>query len=214
MVVKRTKLKPLFKHQMLAIGLSVFIVVVATMVGSFAIFSKTDNGTEYNVVRVGELELSYVDLNNEGNVIQLANNYPISDATGVTATPYRFSVENTGSIPATYVVRVIDDADTIAADGCIDHLIDVAYIRYKFDNGTIGTLKDLEQSDEGGYIIATGTLQPTESNIHEVRLWINEISSNKVLGAHFHGKVVIDMEQQIDQEPSEGQSDVGTEVQD
>ena len=51
MVVKRTKLKPLFKHQMLAIGLSVFIVVVATMVGSFAIFSKTDNGTEYNVVR-------------------------------------------------------------------------------------------------------------------------------------------------------------------
>lgn len=211
MLVKKTKLKPLFKHQLLAVGLSVFIVVVATLVGSFAIFSKTDNGTEYNVVKVGKLELSYVDLNNEGNVIQLASNYPISDTTGTTATPYRFSVENTGTIPTNYVVRVIDDVDTITADGCADNLIDSAYIRYKFDHGEVGTLKDLKQSDEGGYVIATGTLQPTESNIHEVRLWINEVSSNKVLGAHFHGKVVIDMEQQSEDVPTENQNDVDTQ---
>ena len=135
------------------------------MTGSFAIFTKTSEGNEYNVVQVGELELSYVDLNDEGNVLQLADSYPISDTDGEASTPYRFSVENTGTIIADYTVKIVDDADTIEADGCSDNLLDNTYIRYKFDNETSQNLIDKKDATTNEYVIYSGTLEPFESNI-------------------------------------------------
>ena len=195
-------LKPLFKRQMLVTSLSVFLILVITLATSVAIFTKTGEGSEYNVVQVGDLELSYVDLNDEGNVLQLADSYPLSDSEGEASTPYRFSVENTGTIIANYTVKILQDTDTINADGCSDNLLDDSYLRYKFDNGTSQNLKDkLNASNE--YVVYSGTLEPFESSIHEIRLWITENSPNSVLGTHYHGKVVIDVEQNNLTNPNE-----------
>ena len=114
---EKETLEPLFKRQGVIIALSVLLVVIITLTGSLAVFTKVSDGNEYNVVQVGELELSYVDLNDEGNVLGLADNYPISDTDGEASTPYRFSVENTGTIIADYTVKIIQDTDTIDADG-------------------------------------------------------------------------------------------------
>jgi len=199
---KKESLKPLFKRQALVIGLSVFLILVITLATSVAIFTKTGEGSEYNVVQVGDLELSYVDLNDEGNVLELADSYPLSDSEGEVSTPYRFSVENTGTIIANYTVKILQDIDTINADGCSDNLLDYSYLRYKFDNETSGNLKDkIDASNE--YVVGNGTLEPGESNIHEIRLWINESSPNSVLGTHYHGKVVIDVEQDNTTNPNE-----------
>ena len=200
---EKEPLEPLFEKQGLITALSVFLVVLITMTGSFAIFTKTSEGNEYNVVQVGELELSYVDLNDEGNVLQLADSYPISDTDGEASTPYRFSVENTGTIIADYTVKIVDDADTIEADGCSDNLLDNTYIRYKFDNETSQNLIDKKDATTNEYVIYSGTLEPFESNIHEIRLWINENSPNSILGTHYHGKVVIEITQNNATDPYE-----------
>lgn len=200
---EKEPLKPLFEKQALITALSVLLVVVITLTGSLAIFTKTSEGNEYNVVQVGELELSYVDLNEEGNVLQLADSYPISDTTGEKAIPYRFSVENTGTIIAKYTIKIIDDTDTINADGCGDNLIDDTYLRYKFDNQTSQNLKDKKDIINGGYVIHSGTLEANESNIHEIRIWINDNSPNSILGTHYHGKVVIEIEQDNATDPYE-----------
>lgn len=193
--------RPLFKKQLLVTGLSVCLVVLFTLTYSYAVFSKVSTGNEYNVVRVGELQLSYVDLSSEGNVLKLANSYPISDSIGLDSSPYRFSVENTGTIIADYTIKIVDDTDTIDVDGCSDNLIDTSYLRYKFDNEDVKSLKDIRDEESGNYIVATGTLKPYESNIHEIRIWIDENSPNSILGTHYHGKVVIDMIQNNTTDP-------------
>lgn len=194
----------LFRRQLLITFCSVVAVVLITLVGTYAIFSKTSFGTEYNVVQVGELELSYVDLSDEGNILQLASSYPITDAKGEAAVPYRFSVENTGTLVANYTIKIIEDANTIAVDGCSDRLLDMTHLRYKFDNELSGNLIDKASAEvEKEYIIYSGVLQPMESDIHEIRIWINENSPNSVLGKHFHGKVMVDVVQDENQNPYE-----------
>jgi len=195
MLKKRYKLKPLFKHQLLVTSICVFAVVMIFFGSSYAVFSKTKSGNEYNTVQTGDLELSYVDLSDEGNVLTLNNEFPVSDDVGSSGSSYRFSVENTGSIQAEYRIVITDDIDVINSDGCKDNLIEKSNIRYKFDNGKVGTLSDLYDDSVEGYVIYSGILQPTESNIHEIRLWLSENSDNSILGKHYHGKANVVIEQ-------------------
>ena len=53
------------------------------------------------------------------------------------------------------------------------------------------------------FIVHEGTLNPQESNIHELRVSLNEESPNSVLGKHFHGKVVVEVEQNNATDPYE-----------
>ena len=57
----RNNRKKLFKHQVLVTAIFVFSVVVSMIGGSYAIFSSTSKADEYNVLKVGQLEISYVD---------------------------------------------------------------------------------------------------------------------------------------------------------
>ncbi len=189
---KSEKTNHIFKHQVLITSLCVLVVVCIVFSTSFAIFSKTHTGDEYNVVQVGNLELSYVDSKDEGNVLELASGYPVLDEVASSSLPYRFSVDNKGKHVTKYTVKIIQDMDTIKADGCENKLVDPSYLRYKFDNQEAKVFDPIS-NDEDGYVIYTGTLQPLESNIHEVRLWIDEQSSHDVVGKHYHGKVVIEM---------------------
>ena len=194
-IFKRKKVEPLFKHQMLITGILVFVVVVSTLGGSYAVFSDTDSGDEYNVVTAGNMVLSYVDLSEEGNTLTLNNPYPVSDKVGETGSSYRFSVENNGDIKTNYKVVITDDTDVVENDKCSNKLVDKSLIRYSLNSGTTGNLNDLYSVDDEGYVIYSGILNKGDSEIHEIRLWLTLTSPNTVLGKHFHGKVNIILEQ-------------------
>ena len=194
----------LFRHQLLITTIAVVAVVAVTLTGSYAIFSQLKYGNEYNKMQVGSLSFSYVDLSEEGNVLQLASTYPLSDTDGADATPYRFSVENTGTLIANYKVKIIKDTDAITADGCSSNTLDLNYARYQFDNGEAADLSSIKSATNSNeFIVYEGTLQAFESNIHEIRVWLNETSPNSVLGQHFHGKVVVEIEQNNTTDPYE-----------
>ena len=192
---KKKKVEPLFKHQMLITGILVFAIVVSVFGGSYALFSDTDSGDEYNVVTAGNMVLSYVDLSEEGNTLTLNNPYPVSDSIGSGGSSYRFSVENTGDIKTNYKVVITDDTDVIESDGCSNNLVDKSYIRYRLNSGDVGNFKDLYSADDEGYVIYSGSLNKGDSEIHEIRLWLKEASPNTVLGKHYHGKVNVILEQ-------------------
>lgn len=202
-IMNRKRIKPLFKNQLMVTGICVLIIVVLVFSVSFAKFSKTKEGHEYNIIKVGELELSYVDLSDEGNALSLVSEYPISDKEGIKGDSYRFSVENTGTLVTNYKVRIVNDSSVIENDNCGDNLINNDYIHYAFDNENANTLSnrigynydDNNQVSDIYYEVYSGTLQPYESDIHEVRVWIADDSPNSIIGNHFHGKVVIVIEQ-------------------
>ena len=183
--------KKLFKHQLLIAVVSGLAIVITMIGGSYAIFSATSKADEYNVLMVGNLEISYVDTGaGFGDILSLNGAYPISDNEGINSEPYRFSVANTGSITADFKIKILYDDAIIDEDGCEDNLLLQKYIKYKLDNEEPVLLSSKEASD---YVIyQSSNLVSGSSEIHEIRIWIDEDAPNSVLGKHFHGKVVIE----------------------
>lgn len=209
-MIKRDK-KKLFKHQLLITAIS-GIAIVFTMIGSsYAIFSSTSTADEYNVLKVGELEISYVDTGDGyGDILSLNGAYPISDEEGANSSPYRFNITNTGTITADFKIKILYDEAIIEEDGCSDNLLLQKYIKYKFDNGEPSLLSSKESED---YVIyQANNLLPGSSEIHEIRIWIDENATNETLGKHFHGKVVIESTQSGIDESLKKEYSVGQKV--
>ena len=110
---KKDQLK-LFKHQVLITAISVFALVISMIGGSYAIFSSTSKANEYNVLKVGQLEISYVDTGDGyGDILSLNGAYPISDDQGSLSVPYRFNITNTGTITADFKIKILYDESII-----------------------------------------------------------------------------------------------------
>ena len=201
----------LFKHQVLITAITVFAVVISMIGGSYAIFSSTSKADEYNVLKVGELEISYVDTGDGyGDVLSLNGAYPISDEEGAASSPYRFNITNTGTITADFKIKVLYDESIIEEDGCENNLLLQKYVKYKFDNGEPTLLSSKESED---YLVYEATnLLPGSSEIHEIRIWIDEAATNEILGKHFHGKVVIESTQSGIDESLKNEYTVGQSV--
>lgn len=187
---RKNKVK-LFKHQVLITAISVFAVVISMFGGSYAIFSSTSKADEYNVLKVGNLEISYVDTGDGyGDVLSLNGAYPTSDEVGSNSNPYRFNIVNTGTIAADFKIKILYDESIIEEDGCENDLLPQKFVKYKFDSESPVLLSSKESS---GYVIYEAkNLVPGSSEIHEIRIWIDENATNEILGKHFHGKVVIE----------------------
>ena len=196
----------LFKNQILIIGICVFTIVLSYIGGSYALFTSTSKSGEYNSLSVGDLESSYVDTGaGYGDVLSLNGAYPMSDGDGANTTPYRFSIENKGTIPLDFRIKLLDDESIIQEDGCSNNLIDRNYVMIKVDNNNPIVLGSLSSSDyviyskgnlaAGEYDRLETALVPGSSEIHEIRIWIKSDAPNSVLGKHFHGKMVIESNQ-------------------
>lgn len=209
--MKKKERVKLFKHQVLITVISVFAVVIVMFGGSYAIFSSTSKADEYNVLKVGELEISYVDTGDGyGDVLTLNGAYPISDTEGLASEPYRFSITNTGTITADFKIKILYDESIIEEDGCSNNLLSQKYVKYNFDDGNPILLSDNEDS---GYVVyEANNLLPGSSEIHEIRLWIDEAATNEVLGKHFHGKVVVESIQSGVDESVKTEYNIGTSV--
>lgn len=209
-MLKKNKTK-LFKHQVLITAISVFAIVISMIGGSYAIFSSTSKADEYNVLKVGKLEISYVDTGDGyGDVLSLNGAYPISDSEGIAGSPYRFNITNTGTITADFKIKILYDESIIEEDGCENNLLLQKYVKYQFDNGEPTLLSSKEGEDYSVY--KADNLLPGSSEIHEIRIWIDESATNEVLGKHFHGKVVVESTQSGVDESSVNEYKVGQSV--
>lgn len=185
----------LFKNQILITSITVFALVVSIFGSSYALFTSSASSDEYNYLKVGQLEMSYVDAGSGyGDILSLNGAYPMADTDGLSTEPYRFYIKNTGDMATDFKLKIKNDENIIETDGCGNNLLDFDYIRVQFDStGEIHTLGDLVSSD---YTLYEKTnLEVGSSEIHEIRIWIAADAPNSVLGKHFHGKLVIESTQ-------------------
>ena len=196
----------LFKNQIFIVGICVFALVLSFIGGSYALFTSSSKAGEYNSLTVGDLEISYVDTGSGyGDVLSLNGAYPMSDGDGANTTPYRFSLENKGTIPLDLRIKLLDDESIIDEDGCSNNQIDKNYVMVKLDRNQPVTLGSLADNDyviytkgnlaAGEYDRLSEALVPGSSEIHEIRIWIKSDAPNTVLGKHFHGKMVVETNQ-------------------
>ena len=170
--------------------ISVFIVTITMISSAFAIFSSIDKSKESNTLTVGTLNVIFDNNENGmGNIINLNGAYPETDSEGLKENPYSFKITNSGNIDAGYKIKVIDDTDMIAEDGCENNLIDKNNLRVSVDGKEAFNLSDTASND---YIVETGYLSAGKSKEYSIRMWLSEQSGNEVLGKHYHGKIVIE----------------------
>ena len=167
--------------------LSIFAVTMVSIGTTFAMFTVSSKSAEYNVVKTGTLT---IDFSSSSSTIGLNNALPMSDSSGLAQTGNTFTIRNTGTLPANYTVSLRDDKDMITQDNCSDKQLDKSYIKYSIDNTTAKLLSDSTES------LITGTLNAGESKTFTLKLWISDSSPNTVLNKHYHGKIVVDAEQE------------------
>ena len=179
-----------FSRELKITIVSIFVVTVVMISSAFAIFSSVQKSEKYNTLTVGTLKVDFIDTEDGmGNIINLNGAYPISDAKGQKEDPYSFKITNSGTLAASYKIKILDDTDMINEDNCQDNLLDKSKIRVSINKGEAFTLSDTEANE---FTVEQGTLEASDVKNYEIRIWIKEDSGNEVLGKHYHGKIVVE----------------------
>lgn len=179
-----------FSRELKITIVSIFVVTIVMISSAFAIFSSVQKSEKYNTLTVGTLKVDFIDTEDGmGNIINLNGAYPISDAKGQEEDPYSFKITNSGTLAASYKIKILDDTDMINEDNCQDNLLDKSKIRVSINKGEAFTLSDTEANE---FTVEQGTLEASDVKNYEIRIWIKEDSGNEVLGKHYHGKIVVE----------------------
>ena len=182
---KEVALTKMAKRQLFITLFSILGVTIISLGSAYAIFTSVSKSADYNVIKVGTLNIDFGDAS---STIDLQGKYPMSDEEGLKLEPYKFTIQNTGSLGADYEVFIQDDTDMISNDNCAGNQLNKDYIRYKLDTGSPANLSSIAGSN---YKIATGSLEPGGSVTYTLYVWIREGVGNDVLAKHYHGKIVV-----------------------
>ena len=183
---KEVALTKMAKRQLLVTLFSILGVTIISLGSAYAVFTSVSKSADYNVIKVGTLNIDFGS--DSSNTINLTGQYPMSDEEGLKLKPYKFTIQNTGTLTADYEVFIQDDQDMINFDNCSGNQLNKDYIRYKLDTGSPANLSSIAGSN---YKIATGSLEPGGSVTYTLYVWIREGVGNDVLAKHYHGKIVV-----------------------
>lgn len=175
------------KENKLGLIVFVFSIIVCIISLSYAIWMQTRVGKKENKLTTASLVLTF---KNEKDAISLIDTVPMSDTKGISLTPYKFTVENIGSVAANYRVYVTDDNISYRKDGCSNKKLDWSNIKYYFESdGKTPEMKILSDNDG---VLYTGYIDKGESKNFTLRIWIKSSATNEIMGNHFHGRVTLD----------------------
>lgn len=167
---------------------SIFLVLMLMISTAYAIFTATVKSKDYNTITVGTLKIDFSE-NVDGNVINLNGAYPETEEEGSKEKPYKFTITNTGTLDASYKIRIINDNEMIEKDGCQNNLLDFSDIKVKIGNDNSFMLSEKDSKE---YVVAEGVVASSSQASYDIRMWIRGDASNNVLGKHYHGKIVVD----------------------
>ena len=190
--MKKRNRKELFKHQTILTAILVIAVVITTFGGSYAWFNSQIMKDEYNAFKEEDFELSYVaNDSGYGDILSLVGQKPMSDSDANNLKPYRFNVTNVGSKEKYFKLKIDLDQSIIEEDGCVKNLLATSYIKFKIDNQQPQVLGNFAAKDYQIYL-SPESIMPGSSEIHELRIWVDENAPQSIKNKHFHATVAVE----------------------
>ena len=192
------------------LGLAIVVVMMAICLityQSYALWIAKESGQE-NIVEVGCFEVEFQELNAP---IKLSNTYPVSDAKGLSGTPYSFKITNKCSIASRYSITlntllqntITVGNETLNLKEKIKFALHEKSKTKPVSGENLGTYsqnpnninKDLsnltiENLDES-IILATDILNENKSAEFDLYLWFDETAGNEVMSQKFEASVNI-----------------------
>ncbi len=167
------------KNKVVILVISIVLVLIILSTTTYALFFRKDKLENTESYTSGILDI--VIENDEeglGDTLNLANSLPITDEEGKKSTPYRFKITNKGNISYTF--------DLLLNNTTSSNAISNNYIKIMIDNNEPVLLSDLTDN-----IIASDlTLNPSQSKIINVRIWLDINTPNTEIGKNFSAKIV------------------------
>jgi len=185
-VKDREEKQEINKHLLITV-VSVFITVISVIGVSFAAFVWSDNSEKEQKIAVGNLNLA---ISSDSAPLGSGLNYPVNDTDVGSLEPYTFTVTNNGSLSANYTIKLVDDTDAIASDGCAGNQIDKNYVYGNVSGAS--SISNTSLTKLMNTNLDMGILLPGESKTYNLKLWIYQTVPNSVIGGHFHGKIQLE----------------------
>ena len=158
---------------------------------SYALFTVTLNGTKKVKLKTGKLELQLLDANNNditdannaGYSINLDNQVPVDDETGLGTQAFEFKLKNNGTIDASYTIYL----DDVALEEGENRIAD-EYIRYSLTkNGSNDEAKDLTTiGTNPNRKLDEGVIKKDETNTYTLKVWVKESADNNAMDKVFN----------------------------
>ena len=170
------------KFAVVTLGLLVaFSALIGSSYAYLTYISKTNSST---VINAGTLALVF---KNDSNAITLDGALPMKDSDGLNSKDiYEFSIENTGSISATYRVTLDNTCSlgksyevggaSVTPNICIpDNYVKVGISE---NGGEYKVLERKSANEESSYIIATGSLNAGKTISYKMKIWLDYSTPN------------------------------------
>ncbi len=166
------------KKKVIILVISIIVVLLILSTTTYALFFRKDKLENTESYTAGILDI--VIENDEeglGETLNLTNSLPITDEEGKKSTPYKFKITNKGNLSYTF--------DLLLNNTTTSNQINADYIKIMIDNNEPVTLSNLDNN-----IIASDlTLNPEESKIISIRIWLDINTPNTEIGKVFSAKI-------------------------
>ena len=167
------------KKKVIILVISIIVVLLILSTTTYALFFRKDKLENTESYTAGILDI--VIENDEeglGETLNLTNSLPITDEEGKKSTPYKFKITNKGNLSYTF--------DLLLNNTTTSNQINADYIKIMIDNNEPVTLSNLDNN-----VIASDlTLNPEESKIISIRVWLDINTPNTEIGKVFSAKIV------------------------
>ena len=189
--------------------LSITILLVGSILlgTSYSLWVTSVSQTGTNQVNVGCFRVTFTDTGfGDAQNINLTseNNYPISDTTGKTLTPYKFTIVNECSVASKYKINL--ETLSAAATGMNTDFLKVYFYdsssvpaaSYNVPNYVSDTTPSLVGATSAMNLVANGYLAPSgttgSTKTYLLRVWIDNnatTTSTNVMGKRWQGKISV-----------------------
>ena len=159
----------------LVLYLTAIILVVVVLIGiSYAMWLRTFEQTERNLVETGCFNIAFEET---GQDILIEDMVPMSNDEGMQLTPYSFKLENKCDVTAEYIVKIEVDSESTLSNNYVIFGFDSRLGRLSYQNYGNSTLNRPGVTIGDTYIIHTGYLLGGETRNHSIREWMSESTS-------------------------------------
>ncbi len=171
------------KKRVFMIGMSILLVLILVIGGTYAWFTLQLNGTKVNVLKAGTLSLILNDENSMG--ISQEKAVPMLDEVGETLDPYHFTLENHSDIASEYTIY-LDDIDLEADETRMND----SFVKYQLTkDGTKTTALLNTIGVHPNRILDSGTISGNTTITYDLRLWIDSNTGNEAMGQVVRTKI-------------------------
>ncbi len=178
----RKRYRYVLKKETLLIVLGIFIGLLTFIGISYAIIVYYNNSDDsVHSIVAGNLKIVFKDSNN----LNIDNMYPMTIEEGMNSPIYSFTITNTGTVNAKYIVKLSEDTTV--------NLVNHQYMIFCFKKGNNPYTVPKKVSDLGtDLIIDNGFLAVNEEINYELKVWLDESAPNSEMGKVYKTKVIVE----------------------